>query len=277
VQGYGQKVETLEMQGEMVNMFGAGYTQILKGTCNDLCPGGVVNCPAGQENTAACVCDKSDFEAWEQCQGSTKTKCVNNQVVPAAASPAQWKSSICPKGQLPNEANNCVLTPYYDPKDDAWRNMYSSGNCETDNGVRSTPVRFDVKVLKVTPHTQAQATYLKQKCASATFTPQQVTDLSGYTVAQCEYLGTKGLLAKTPVADCPSGKCLFSKMYKHDQNFLYISRPKKSFATMMRSSLDSDSVLKLIDVADCNSCARMAPTLCVAFVTMVSMIYSLLW
>jgi hypothetical protein len=135
---------------------------------------------------------------------------------------------------------------------DVWRNIYSEGECQTDNKVRSVPVRFDVSKILVTPHTATQVKHLKGMCAGVSdFAIGKASDLSKQTVATCKYLGVKGLFAAKPVPDCPKGNCLFSSVYKHDTNFLYVSKPQPSFAQMMRVPLVAESVHELDSVKTC--------------------------
>jgi len=302
---YGTQVEILTVSGEMTNMFSdKGAQDISAATCDILCPGGKVDCPELSEGTPACVCSTRAFEAYEMCKGSHATKCVNGKSV--KVDPSSWKSSICsanvrratigdasgsassspppPTGSITRfgkkleSPDSCILPPYLDPKADVWRNMYSDGECQTDNQVRSTPVRLDVTKVTVKPLTDKQVAHLKATCPIAEFTKDSVTDLSKHTVAECPYLTARGLFAASPVPDCPTGhKCLFSSVYKHQDNFLYVSKAKPSFAHMMRDPISASAVYQLTSTDACLSASALSsiPTSFTALVVLLTT--ALLW
>lgn len=268
-----------------------GAQDISAATCDILCPGGKVDCPELSEGTPACVCSTRAFEAYEMCKGSHATKCVNGKSV--KVDPSSWKSSICSAHRTPSpppsdpkmrfdkmleSPDRCILPPYLDPKADVWRNMYSDGECQTDNQVRSIPVRLDVTKVTVKPLTDKQVAHLKATCSKAEFTKDSVTDLSKYTVAECPYLTARGLFAASPVPDCPTGhKCLFSSVYKHQDNFLYVSKAKPSFAHMMRDPISASAVYQLTSTDTCLSASALSsiPTSFTALVVLLTT--ALLW
>jgi len=197
-------------------------------------------------------------------------------------------SSICPEvngemvpgGTLVN-GQPCIYPPYKDPLNDVWRNMYSTpvkelydnfDECGIDQPIRSTPVRFDVSKVLVTPHTASQVDYLNKTCPEGgPWTKDVAVDIAA---ADCQYLFVKGLFSKKPVPDCPSGhKCLFVSVYKHTDNFVYVSKPQKTFAAMMRSPIFADGVYALDSTSACISPAPATsmPSMLVPALTLLAL------
>jgi len=331
ISGFGQKVETLVLEGTYTNMFTwGGQQEITKNTCDVLCPGLKIDCDTPTldseaydamkgtgvlNETYTCKCDEYDYKAYLQCQGRNSKKCTySNETTGAYFQPTllpidkylndydcvprkgirrpekcnEWMSSICPEidgqmvpgGSLVN-GQPCIFPPYKDPLNEVWRNMYSTpikelydnfDECGIDQPIRSTPVRFDVTSVKVTPHTATQVAYLEKKCpTNKKWTIGKTIDIAD---SNCDYLHVKGLFSQKPVPDCPTGhKCLFVSVYKHTDNFLYVSKPQKTFAAMMRSPIYADGVYALDGVSNCVSPAPTTsmPSMLVPALTLLAL------
>jgi len=222
----GLMVESIYFEGTYVNLFDdANIKKIADNTCDVLCPCktkkvGCVFDMAGYKGYGFSKCSADDFAAYTDCRTAYKTK-----------------------------------------NSPQWANMYSS-NAQYGTEY-STPVMFQVDKITVKTTSDGQTTFMKANCPcgdASKWSKGTARDITKCTLANCKYLGSKGLFSISPEPNCPAGKhCLFASIYRHQGVFLYISRMESTFASAVKSPIYSDGIYTLSGGA--NDCLSAASTL----------------
>merc|ERR1711934_247015 len=223
---------SIKLKGTVTNMFSPSNKKLSDQTCELVCPCKMVaqGCTWGPTPGKRWNCGEQDFAAYQTCRGCTTTD--------------KGKTWTCP-----------ATGAFQDALSKVWKVPYTSE--QKDPNARSTPVRFNVDKIEVTPQTADQVTYLNAHCSYKTWAAKTMQDISGCTYSNCRYLASQGLFAKDGdvIPNCDAGKrCLFAQVYRYLDNLLYISKVKTSYSAMMRAGIKASNAYTLISVAESVGC-----------------------